>query len=123
MKRGKIIRASAVVMICILMAGIIGCKEKKANVERSTGTSSEDYSYDQPESLDESDVISEEGSEIEGYSEKTNEKWYDDEQESDDEPEYPNKEPNLSEWDPNDEPNLPEQEPNESPEEPNKQWL
>ena len=99
------------------MAGIISYKGKKGNVERSTGTSSEDYSYEQPESLDESDVISEEDSGIEGYSEKTDEKWYEgDEQEPDDEP-------NTPEEDPNNEPNLPDEEPNESQEEPNEQWL
>jgi len=118
MKLGKTIWFLAVVLICILMTCIIGCKNKKADVERSPNTSSEENLYNQQtESLNESDVISEEDSE------QTNEKWYDNEQESDDEPEDPNKEPNLSEWDPNDEPNLPEQEPNESPEELNKQWL
>jgi uncharacterized protein YxeA len=96
MKPGKIILVSVVGVLCILMAGMIGCKEKKANVERSTDTSPEDYSYEQSESLDESDVISEEGSEIEGYSEKTNKKLYEeDEQEPDDEPNTPEENPKF----------------------------
>lgn len=100
MKPNKAIWVLAVIMLsALLTASIIGCKEKKANVERSTSTSSEDYS------------------------EQTNEKWYDDEQESDDEPGDPDEEPNMPGEDPNVGPNLPEQEPNEPPEEPNEQWL
>ena len=124
MKHGKVIRTSAIVMICALVVVVTGCKGKKANVERTTGTSSEDYSYEQPESLDESDVISEEDSQIEGYSEKANEKWHEeDEQEPNDELEDSNDEPNVPEEEPNNEPNLPDEEPNESQEEPNELWL
>ena len=116
MKPVKIIWVSAVVVLCILMAGIVGCKNKKADVRKSTGTSSEDTEF-----LNESDVISEEDFEIEG-SKQASKKWYDDdEQEPDDEPniseDEPNAEPNL----PEDEPNVPE-DPNRWPEDPNEGW-
>ncbi len=95
MKPREIIWISAVFMNCILIAGIVGCKEKDANIAKSTSTSSEHTEF-----LTESAVIAEDDFVLEDYSEQTINKWpQEDEQEPEDET-------NMPDEDPNDTPNI-----------------
>jgi len=90
MKPREIIWISAVFMSCILIAGIVGCKEKDTNIERSTSISSEHTKF-----LNDSDMIAEVDFKLDDYSEQTNDKLLlEDEQEPDDETNMPDEDPN-----------------------------